>query len=206
MALFGLGPFGLGSFGLFDASHLVRGRDVYLRPCQLKDFEAWAELRAKSRDFLVPWEPTWPDDDLTRNAFRARLRRICAEIDRDEAYSFLIFRNSDDALLGGITVGQVRRGVAQCATLGYWIGAPYAQQGYMGKAIQAALSFGFGTLRLHRMEAACLPHNTASKRLLERTGFMREGLARSYLRINGAWQDHVLFAMLESDLRNMPRK
>jgi ribosomal-protein-alanine N-acetyltransferase len=182
-----------------DTAPLVRGEGLYLRPPEMRDYDAWARLREASRTFLVPWEPTWPADDLHRYAFRARIRRYNDEIARDEAYPFLIFRESDDILLGGLTLGQVRRGVAQCATLGYWIGASHARKGYMTRAVLAAATFSFATLRLHRIEAACLPQNTASMRLLKRCGFQREGYARAYLRINGIWQDHVLFARLESD-------
>ena len=191
MALFRLGP--------SDNASFIRGDGVYLRPAEMRDFDAWARLRERSRDFLVPWEPTWPVDDLTRASFRRRLRRHAEEIDNDEAWPFLIFRDGDNALLGGLTLGQIRRGVAQAATLGYWTGEPYAGKGLMARAVRAAVGYGFSTLRLHRIEAACLPHNAASVRLLERVGFHREGFARAYLRINGVWQDHLLFALLESD-------
>jgi ribosomal-protein-alanine N-acetyltransferase len=177
----------------------VRGEGLYLRAPEMRDHDEWSKLRSRSRAFLTPWEPVWPADDLTRSAFRRRLRRHAEEMERDEAYTFLVFRESDDILLGGLTLGQVRRGVAQAATLGYWMGAPYAGHGYMTRAVRGALGFCFGVLRLHRVEAACLPHNTPSVRLLERVGFHREGYARAYLRINGTWQDHVLYAILESD-------
>jgi len=165
----------------------------------MRDFESWAGLRERSRAFLTPWEPTWPGDDLTRGAFRRRLRRQAQEIENDEGYPFLIFREGDDILLGGLTLGQIRRGVAQGATLGYWMGAPHAGKGFMARAVRAAVTFAFATLRLHRIEASCLPTNDPSIRLLERCGFKREGLARAYLRINGMWQDHLLYAILESD-------
>lgn len=192
MALFRIGPYN-------DTATFVRGEGVYLRPPEMRDFEQWAALRHLSRSFLTPWEPTWPADDLTRAAFRRRLRRHASEIENDEAYPFLLFRESDDTILGGLTFGQVKRGVAQSTTLGYWMGQPFAGQGWMSRAVRAATGFAFATLRLHRIEAACLPHNDPSIRLLTRTNFQREGLARAYLRINGTWQDHILFALLESD-------
>ena len=192
MALFGLGP---------ALSHppVVRGEGVVLRPAEMRDFEAWADLREASRAHLTPWEPIWPADDLTRSAFRRRVRRHALEIENDEAFAFLVFRAADSVLLGGITLGHVRRGVAQTATMGYWMGVPYAGQRYMSRAVRAATAFAFASLNLHRLEAACLPHNVASIQLLEATGFVREGLARGYLRIAGLWQDHLLFARLESD-------
>ncbi len=182
-----------------DNPNYIRGDGVYLRPADAHDFDQWAALRHLSREFLTPWEPTWPIDDLTRASFRRRLRRHATEIENDDAYPFLLFRQCDDALLGGLTFGQIKRGVAQAATLGYWMGQPFAGQGWMSRAVRAATGFAFSTLRLHRIEAACLPANQASIRLLNRTSFQQEGLARAYLRINGVWQDHLLFALLESD-------
>ena len=178
---------------------LLRGDGVFLRPAVADDYPAWARLREQSRAFLTPWEPTWPEDDLTRAAFRRRLRRQAEELARDEAYSFLIFDATSEELLGGLTLGGVRRGVAQAATLGYWMGAPHAGKGHMTRAVAAAVRFGFSTLRLHRIEAACIPDNAPSMALLRRNGFRREGLARAYLKINGAWRDHVLFALVASE-------
>ncbi len=185
----------------------IRGEGVYLRLSELRDFPEWATLREKSRAFLTPWEPIWPVDDLTKASFRYRVRRHAEEMYRDEAYSFFIFREEDDALLGGLSLGPVRRGVAQAATLGYWMGEPYAGKGYMSAAVRAAMSYAFDKQGLHRIEAACLPNNEPSKRLLERVGFRQEGYARSYLNINGQWRDHLLFALLDSDARpaRLPR-
>ena len=132
-------------------------------------------------------------------AFRRRLKRYADDQRSDLAYAFLIFRSDDNALVGGLTLANIRRGVAQAGTIGYWIGAPFARKGYMTAAVRALVPFCFGTLRLHRLEAACIPGNTASIRLLEKTGFKREGYARSYLCINGIWQDHLLYARLKDD-------
>jgi ribosomal-protein-alanine N-acetyltransferase len=192
LALFRLGPAN-------ESVNFVRGDGVYLRPPEMRDYEAWTSLRERSRAFLTPWEPTWPGDDLTRAAFRRRLRRHAQEIERDESYPFMIFREADNSLVGGLTLGQIKRGVAQAATLGYWMGLPYAGNGLMSRSVRAVTGFAFTVLRLHRIEAACLPHNEASIKLLERIGFKREGFARAYLRINGVWQDHLLYALLETD-------
>ena len=177
----------------------IGGDTVVLRPPQMSDYPEWAALREASRDFLTPWEPTWPADDLTRASFRRRIRRYFEDQRGDLAYPFFIFRRNDDALVGGLTLANVRRGCAQACTLGYWMGRDYAQRGYMTAAVRGVIPFAFGTLRLHRIEAACIPANTASIKLLERTGFQREGFARQYLCINGLWQDHLLFARLQGD-------
>ncbi|GLI25012.1 MULTISPECIES: GNAT family N-acetyltransferase [Xanthobacter] len=177
----------------------IEGKGVYLRVPQMKDFVAWRTLRDISRGFLTPWEPLWPSDDLTRGAFRRRLRRYARDMVTDEAYPLFIFRRVDDELVGGLTLSNVRRGVCQAASLGYWMGAPYAGQGYMRAAVTALLPVAHDVLHLRRVEAACMPNNQASIRLLESCGFTREGYSREYLCINGTWEDHILFARLKSD-------
>ena len=182
-----------------DPEPLLRGEGVTLRPAISEDYVAWARLREQSRAFLTPWEPTWPEDDLTRAAFRRRLRRQAEEMGRGESFAFLIFEATSEELLGGLTLGGIRRGVAQAATIGYWMGAPHAGKGHMTRAVAAVVRFAFATLRLHRIEAACIPDNAPSMALLQRNGFRREGFARAYLKINDAWRDHVLFALLEGE-------
>ncbi|MBN9025284.1 MAG: GNAT family N-acetyltransferase [Rhizobiales bacterium] len=157
---------------------------VILRAPAMSDFAAWSSLREQSRSFLTPWEPLWPVDDLTRGAFRRRMRRYHSEMRANTGYPFLVFTTDGMQLVGGLTLSHVVRGVTQSCSLGYWMGAPYAGKG-----------------RLHRLEAACLPHNAASIRLLEKAGFTREGYARRYLCIEGRWQDHLLYAIVSDDPR-----
>ncbi len=178
---------------------LIRTQNLALRAPVATDYAAWAVLRMESREFLTPWEPVWNEDDLTRTSFRLRVKRAAREIATDEAYSLFIFDTRSDILLGGLTLGLVRRGVAQACTLGYWMGERHAGKGHMTEAVRGALRFAFQDLALHRVEAACLPNNLPSKRLLERVGFQSEGMARAYLRINGSWADHLLYAALSSD-------
>jgi [ribosomal protein S5]-alanine N-acetyltransferase len=182
-----------------DSVPALAGEGVVLRPPQMTDYASWAGLREISRDFLTPWEPTWPADDLTRAAFRRRLKRYAEDQRTDQAYAFFLFRREDEELIGGLTLANIRRGVAQAGSLGYWMGAPFVRHGYMTAAVQALIPFTFSTLRLHRLEAACIPTNAASIRLLEKTGFSREGYAHEYLCINGIWQDHLLYARLQDD-------
>ncbi|MDB5655150.1 MAG: family acetyltransferase [Tardiphaga sp.] len=178
-----------------------RGYGLQLRAPVMADFPQWADLREHSRGYLTPWEPIWPSDDLTRTGFRRRLRRYAEDAAADRAYPFLVFRESDGVLVGGVTLANVRRGIVQAGTVGYWVGQPYAHQGVMTAALRVLLPSLFGELNLHRIEAACIPTNTPSVRVLEKCGFTREGLARRYLCINGVWQDHLLFGMLHEDFR-----
>lgn len=178
---------------------IIRGEGVYLRYPRVADFFAWARLRDESRAFLMPWEPSWATDELTKGAFRRRLKRYARETRHDTAYAFFVFRAEDDALLGGCTLSNVRRGVTQCCALGYWVGERFARQGYMNAAVRVLIPFIFKTLGLHRIEAACLPTNEPSKSLLAKAGFRQEGLAKAYLQIDGEWRDHVLFALLADE-------
>jgi ribosomal-protein-alanine N-acetyltransferase len=178
---------------------VIRGENVYLRYPRVGDYLNWSRLRQESREFLTPWEPLWASDELTKGAFRRRIKRYQKEARLDSAYAFFVFRAADNTLMGGCTLSNVRRGVTQCCALGYWIGERFARHGHMFDAVQALIPFIFSTLGLHRIEAACLPTNEASKNLLAKAGFRQEGIARRYLQINGEWRDHLLFALLEDE-------
>lgn len=173
---------------------VVHGRALTLRHPLASDYAEWAELRALSRGHLTPWEPTWSPEDLTRAMYRRRLRVYSKDIHNDISYPYFILDNATGALIGGITLSNVRRGSAQTASLGYWMGAPYAGRGHMKDAVAMLLPMAFQALRLHRIEAATMLNNFASMRVLESVGFEREGLARAYLKINGRWEDHLLYA------------
>jgi ribosomal-protein-alanine N-acetyltransferase len=172
-----------------------------LRPPTHSDYRAWAALRRESADFLVPWEPSWSGDHLTRKAFTNRVYWAQRSVGNGSALPLFLFRRGDDVLLGAITLDNIRRGPAQAGTLGYWTGAMHARQGYMREAIGAVVHHAFTRLDLSRIEAACLPENGASRGLLESCGFKYEGVAQSYLQIDGRWRTHVLYASLRSDRR-----
>jgi ribosomal-protein-alanine N-acetyltransferase len=174
----------------------VEGERVYLRPPELRDHTVWAALREKSRAFLTPWEPTWAEDELSRSAFRFRLRRYAEDMREGRGYPFFVFQNTDDTLVGGITVSRVQRGVAQMCSIGYWVGEPHQSKGFTTDAVRAVARYCFDDLNLHRVEAACQPHNAASRKVLQKAGFTEEGLARRYLKIDGDWRDHVLFGLV----------
>ncbi len=178
---------------------VLTGDRIVMRTPVAMDFREWAGLRGESRSFLEPWEPKWADDELDRTAWRQRLGRYREDFARGSAVAFFIFDKASGKLLGGITLGNIRHGVAQSGHIGYWIGERYAGQGLMFDALNLLGNFAFDTLRLHRIEAACIPGNARSIRVLEKAGFKREGLLRSYLKINGVWHDHFLYARIEDD-------
>jgi ribosomal-protein-alanine N-acetyltransferase len=187
------------SLVLQSSAPAIDGNGVFLRVPRMGDFDEWSSLRGVSREFLAPWEPVWPEDDLTRGAFRRRIRRYERDLHEESGYAFLVFRKSDRVMVGGATLTNLRRGAAQAGSLGYWMGQAFAGKGYMSAAIAALVPFAHSMLRLRRIEAACLLSNAASIRLLERMNFVREGTARQYLSIAGHWQDHLLYARLAGD-------
>jgi [ribosomal protein S5]-alanine N-acetyltransferase len=173
--------------------HICRGLKTFLRAPRVEDYEQWRDLRIASRGFLEPWEPEWQDDELLLSSFRRRMSFYSKLVNDGVAFPFFIFAPDQECLLGAITISNLRRGVAQMATLGYWTGAQFANTGVMTDALQAIFEFCRDELELNRLEAACLPGNIASMKLLKRSGFEQEGFARSYLKINGRWEDHVLW-------------
>ena len=179
----------------------LTGKRVFLRPPKRRDALKWQKLRMSSKSFLAPWEPSWDSSSCTRRAYLRYFKNSNYLANMDRAYSFLIFKTDDKTLLGGINVGNVRRGVAQSASLGYWIGEKHSRNGYMKEALKLLIPSLFIDLRLNRIEAATLEENIASKNLLKKIGFKKEGVLRKYLKINGAWRDHILYGLLENDLK-----
>lgn len=178
---------------------VLRGERVHLRAPRYSDYQEWAALRHESRAFLEPWEPRWARDELQRSGWRARMRRYNEDFAAGTAVAYLIFENQTGRLVGGITMGNIRYGVSQSAQIGYWMGERYAGRGHMQDAVKTLLVHAFETMRLHRIEAACIPGNARSIRVLEKAGFEREGLLRSYLRIDGVWHDHYIYARIAGE-------
>lgn len=183
----------------------LSGSRVTLRMPRASDYREWAALRGESRGFLEPWEPRWSADELERSGWQQRLTRYREEFDRGTGVAFLIFGRQSPTLLGGISLGNIRHGVSLSGHVGYWIGERHAGQGLMGEALGLVCDYAFDRVRLHRIEAACIPGNIRSVRVLEKAGFQREGLLRSFLKINGAWQDHLLYSLIAEDRRTGKR-
>ena len=177
----------------------LAGPRVVLRLPIAADYADWASLRRDSRAFLEPWEPRWTPDELDPPAWRDRVRRARSDHAQGTGLTFLIRARDDGTLLGGIAIGHVRHGVSQSAQIGYWMGERHAGRGHMREAMGLVADHAFGPMRLHRLEAACIPDNQRSIRVLENAGFRREGLLRDYLKINGTWRDHLLYALLSQE-------
>jgi ribosomal-protein-alanine N-acetyltransferase len=182
------------------SSAYIEGKQVRLRAPVAADYMAWSKLRGDSREFLTPWEPAWAPDELSRAAYRRRLRRYTQAARAGTGQMYFVFDRKSGDLLGGCQLSNIRQGVAQsAASLGYWMGRRHAGKGLMTDAVTTLVRHAFDRLGFHRIEAACLPANVASRRVLTKAGFTAEGTARKYLKINGEWQDHLLFAIIAGD-------
>lgn len=179
----------------------VETERLTLRPPAHSDFRQWAALRRDSQVFLKPWEPTWATDHLARKSFTNRVYWAQRSIRNGNAMPLFLIRRSDDALIGAVTLDNIRRGPSQAGTCGYWIGERFVRQGYMVEALTAVVHHAFTALDLSRIESACLPENAASRAVLEKCGYKYEGVAQSYLQIDGRWRNHVLYANLRTDRR-----
>ena len=179
----------------------VETERLTLRLPEHGDWRQWSEVRAASTEFLTKWEPVRAEDHLTRRSFTNRVYWAQRAEAQGTALAMLLIRRADQQLLGALTLDNIRRGPAQTGTFGYWIGVDFARQGYMREAILALTHHAFTRMDLSRLEAACLPENAPSRGVLEKCGFKYEGVAQSYLQINGRWRNHVLYANLRGDRR-----
>ena len=172
-----------------------------LRLPKSQDHMPWARLRSASKEFLQPWEPVWARDHLSKKSFSNRVYAANRSVDNGSGLPLFLIRRQDQQLVGAITLDNIQRGPSQSGTLGYWTGQPFTRMGYMREAVQAVVHYAFTELDLSRIQAGCLPENTASRGVLEKCGFKYEGVAQSYLQIAGRWRTHVLYANLRSDRR-----
>lgn len=186
---------------LFRPKISILTERLELRLPKMSDYDQWSQTRREGASFLLPWEPVRDRDYSGRRAFRNRVYWSSKSTADGRALPLFLIRRSDATFLGAVTLSNIRRGPAQMASLGYWIGPDHARQGYMREAVTGLVEFAFDDMDLSRIEAACLPENKPSRGLLERCGFKYEGVAQSYLQIGGRWRTHVLYAQLRHDRR-----
>ena len=187
--------------GLLRSKIRIETERLTLRPPEHGDYRQWRDLRVDSAAFLQPWEPTWAEDHLTRKAYTNRVYWAQRAISSGSGLPLFLVDRDDGHLVGAVTLDNIRRGPNQAATVGYWVGSRYARNGYMSEAVSAMIFYAFRELDLSRIESACLPENAASRGVLEKCGYKYEGVAQSYLQINGRWRTHVLYANLRHDRR-----
>jgi ribosomal-protein-alanine N-acetyltransferase len=184
-----------------SASLELSGRRVMLRPLVVGDFDAWREVRHRSRDWLLKWEPRplpgQPDATSDRRVFAARCGARERERQLGSGYGFGMFVAG--RFVGEINLSSVQRGPYQNAYVGYWIDQAMAGNAYTPEAFVVLCRFAFEDLALHRLQASIIPRNTASRRVAEKVGLRNEGIAERYLEINGVWEDHVRYAITSDE-------
>jgi ribosomal-protein-alanine N-acetyltransferase len=193
----------LRSYNFKKNSLELNGDNVLLRPPQYRDWTDWSKVREKNKLYLQPWEPLWSPGELERSSFVKRVRMFEKFSTNDEAYSFLIFKNENAEFIGELNISNIQRGIIQSCSIGYWIAKKYEGLGMMSESLELVKSFIFNQLKLHRIEAACLPHNNLSLKVLLKNGFKIEGKARKLLKINNKWQDHTMFSYLYEDYKDL---
>ncbi|MDC1302748.1 GNAT family N-acetyltransferase [Pelagibacterales bacterium] len=181
----------------------ITGQKVILRPPQYSDWKAWADERKKNKLYLQPWEPLWSINELERSSFVKRVRMFERLSHNDQAYSFLIYKSDNEDFIGEVNISNVQRGIIQSCTIGYWIAKDCEGKGMMSESLELVKEFIFSELKLHRIEAACLPHNIPSLKLLLKNGFIKEGTARKLLKINDKWQDHTVLSFILDDFKKL---
>lgn len=192
----------------------IFGEKVLVRPIKESDLKSWQNVRGENQNYLQPYEPLWPSDCLTAEFFHSMYVQIAKDWNADRRYCFLIFTAKEDQenntphrkpadqytkLIGGVNINNVQRGVTQCASFGYWLAENAQGNGYMTDALRGLLKFSFTVLKLNRINISCMPHNTPSINIARRLGFDEEGFAKKYIKINGKWEDHVLFGLTRDD-------
>ena len=181
----------------------ITGQKIILRPPQYSDWKAWADERKKNKWYLQPWEPLWSINELERSSFVKRVRMFERLSHNDQAYSFLIFTSDNEDFIGEVNISNVQRGIIQSCTIGYWIAKNCEGKGMMSESLELVKEFIFNELKLHRIEAACLPHNMPSLKVLLKNGFIKEGTARKLLKINDKWQDHTVLSFILDDFKKL---
>ena len=173
--------------------------DVELRLPEPEDVDAFLELVVRNRDHFRPYEPRRPPTYFTRAGQRDQIAAAQRQARMGERFEFGIWENGSSALVGRISLGGISRGALQNAYLGYGVDIEHGGRGIATKAVTLAVEVAFEDLGLHRVQAAVVPENTASARVLEKAGFREEGLARRYLFLDGQWKDHRMFALTSDD-------
>lgn len=171
------------------------GPSVFIRPLEADDAEALLALRQDNREFLTPWEPERPATFFSLPAQRQDIETATENWKNDRGYAFGIFDGASSEMIGRVALSNVVRGAWHNATLGYFVGSAHCNKGVASEAVALALGFAFGPARLHRVQAGVIPRNKGSIRVLEKNHMRHEGFSPRYLKINGIWEDHEMFAI-----------
>lgn len=184
--------------GYFPHNYIESSR-IILRHPKRRDWKAWVHLRQESYSFLQKWEPYWNLNQCNKSNYMRQLKLQRTKAAYDQAYSFLCFQKDNKNLLGGINISNIQRGVMQTCNIGYWLGEKNTGKGYMEESIKAIIPYIYEQLKIHRIQAFTLEDNIASRKLIEKVNFTKEGTLREAMKINNEWKDHVIYSLLLTD-------
>ena len=185
---------------------IILSERLIIRLPVIADYENWVILRKKSENFLNQWEPEKDFNYYSKNLFVKRVRWAKKNFDLKIVLHFFLFLRSNYQLVGGITLDNIRYGPFQSATLGYWLGEEFSKKGIMTEGLNSLITYANKTVGISRIEAATLPNNLASRRLLENCNFKYEGVGQYYLQIKGKWQHHILYAITFDSRKSKSKK
>jgi len=172
---------------------------IYLKMFELSDAEALLQLELRNRAFLHPFANAQDEAFYTLDGQRKRLESMEERRSLDQYYAYGIYRTETAELIGNVALAQIKRGPLQRCIIGYYLDQAHNGKGYMTHAVRQAVSIAFEVLKLHRIEAGVMPSNVGSIKVLEKAGFQCEGLSKKNFRMNGKWEDHFLYAMVNEN-------
>ena len=184
--------------GYFPHNYIESSRIIIRHP-KRRDWRAWVNLRKESHKFLQKWEPYWDIKQCNKSGYMRQLKTQRTKAAYDQAYSFLCFKKDSKVLLGGLNISNIQRGVIQTCNIGYWLGEKNIGNGYMEESIKAIIPYIYEQLKIHRIQAFTLENNIASRKLIEKVNFKKEGVLREAMKINNEWRDHVIYSLLLDD-------
>ncbi|MFC4713529.1 GNAT family N-acetyltransferase [Planococcus dechangensis] len=177
----------------------LTGEHIFIRFLEDKDASALLDLQLRNSDFFQQYAPTFGADFYTLDSKQDYINHCAKQRLEDQQYTFGIFSKHDEQLIGDVTLARIARGALQRALLGYSLDQEYNGRGYATEAVSLAVEFAFRHLKLHRVEAGVMLTNIGSMRVLEKSGFHKEGIEQQGVKINGRWEDHQVFAILSNE-------
>lgn len=178
---------------------------VYIRRMKETDAASLLDLRRRNRAFFQPFEPVRTERDFSMAGIQDTLAQDQLHWERGSGYGFGIFGRDDERLVGRVNLSNVVRGAWENCTVGYYMDREAGGRGWMTEALGQAVGFAFGEAGLHRIQAAVMPRNLPSIRVIEKSGFRYEGLAEYYLKINGVWEHHRIYSLTREHLGDIKR-
>lgn len=184
---------------------MLKANHVYIRPLTVDDLDALFHYWQVNRAYLEPFQPILPESFYTKEEQLIRIKKESQDWDNDQAYGFGIF-DKDNQLIGRTALSNIARGSWQNSTLGYSMAENMQGKGYMTEAVKLTIKFAFENANLHRVQAGVMPHNKGSIRVLEKNGFLYEGLSKYHVKINGKWEDHEMFSITKETWDQLENK